>query len=230
MKRTLLIVLGVVFAGALGVAGQEPPPAKPLSLEQSEILNVFQSYKSALLQGDGETAARLVDADTLEYFRDIQGLALSADASVLKSRPFVDRLLVITIRHELDTKMLEEMGLEDLLRHAINAGWIAKASILQLDIGEITVVGDEASAVALVNGAAPPPAEGAEPLAYRFVDERGGWRFRFSSLVASLNRVISDFTAQMGAKEDDLIFTLVQAISGRQVLPEVWDTPLDGHP
>ena len=231
-KKTLIVVaIGLGLVGTVAVS-QQPGPAPQQaegapekSPEQAQVHEIFQTYKNALLQGDGETAARMVDADTFEYFRSIQSLALEGDAEAVKARAFVDRLLVVTMRHELDRETLASMGLEDLLRHAIESGWIAKASILQLGIGEVTVEGAEASAVALVNGTAPPAEEGIEPLAYEFVREEGEWKFRFSSLVEGLNHVISAFTAQMGANEDDMIFTLVQALSGRQVLPEIWDAP-----
>ena len=230
--RMTAVTAGVAVCALAGsvVMGQEPEPSPEASPEQAEVRDVFNSYKNALLQGDGESAARLVDSDTLEYFRSIQSLALEGDAESVKARAFVDRLLVVTMRHELDPETLAAMDLEDLLRHAIEAGWIAKASILQLGIGEVTVEGEEASAVALVNGVVPPAEEGVEPLSYAFVRENAEWKFRFSSLVEGLNHVISAFTAQMGADEDDMIFTLVQALSGRQVLPEIWDAPASAEP
>ncbi len=138
----------------------------------------------------------------------------------------MDRLLIVTMRHELEAEVLASMDLEGLLRHAIEAGWIAKASIRQLDIGEISIDGDQAIGVALNAGAIPaPPDPEVEPLSYAFVREDGVWKFRFGSLVASLNRVITEFAQQLGANEDDLIFTLVTALSGREVLPAIWSAP-----
>ena len=32
-----------------------------------------------------------------------------------------------------------------------------------------------------------------------------------------------NLAAQLGADEDDLIFTLVESLTGVEVLPEVWD-------
>jgi hypothetical protein len=119
------------------------------------------------------------------------------------------------------------MDLEGLLRHAIDAGWIGKQSIMGLGIGEITVDGDQASAVAVTPTSAQAEGEqAASELEYRFVREGGEWRFGFRSLVSSINQMISGLTKQMGTDQDALIFVLVEQLSGRKVLPEVWSMPL----
>ena len=58
----------------------------------------------------------------------------------------------------------------------------------------------------------------------------GEWRFRFRSLVESINQMISNLTSQMGTDQDQLIFVLVEQISGRKVLPEVWSLPSTSAP
>ncbi len=213
LKRLCLCLLPVVFAQG---------PA--LGEDTAEVIrSLFVDYKNALLEGDGATAARLVDQGTLDYFEEVKALSLEGSEAEIRSRPFVDRLLVITMRHELDRAELVEMDLESLLRHAVEAGWIGKQSIRQLDIGEVEVEDGAASALALTTGSQLPAAElGEEPLRYRFVFEEGSWRFRFHSLVENLNQIIAEFTAQLGTDEDALIFILVEQLSGRKVLPEVW--------
>lgn len=223
----LFMVAGLVLGQESKTPPQEAAPLEEVPDPETEAVRlVFEAYKRALLEGDGQAAAALVDASTLSYFGAIKDLAMSGSEEEVKARAFVDRLLIVTMRHELEVETLESMDLEGLLRHAIESGWIAKASIRRLDIGEITIDGDTARGVAKTAGAIPAPAEpGAEPLSYAFIREDGVWKFGFSSLVASLNKVITDFAQQMGANEDDLIFTLVQALSGRQVLPEIWSAP-----
>ena len=200
------------------------PLLGPEDTAADAVRSLFHDYKSALLEGDGATASRLVDQGTLEYFKQIKTLSLSGSEEEVRSRSFVDRLLIVTMRHELSVGELEEMDLENLLRHAVEAGWIGKQSIRQLELGEVEVEGATASALALTTGAQMPVAEaGAEPLRYRFVVEKGEWKFRFGSLVDNLNQIIAQLTAQLGTDEDALIFILVEQLSGRKVLPEVWE-------
>lgn len=225
------VLIALLLASSLvaALSARQPEETLPGS-DADAVREIFQAYKQALMDGEGGTAARLVDQGTLDYFQTLQALALSGSEVEVRARSFVDRLLVVTMRHELEREVLATMDLEDLLRHAVDAGWIGKASIAQLGIGAVDVVGDEATGVALTRGQVPPTVNGAVPLSYSFVRENGAWKFRFGSLVASLNSVITQFATQIGANEDDLIFTLVQAISGRPVLPEIWTTPGEEPP
>ena len=199
--------------------------AQAQSDDAAAVHDLFARYKTALLSADGATASRLVDRETFTYFDEIKSLALSGDEGSVRSRPFVDRLLIVTMRHELPAEELGGMNLEGLLEHAIDAGWIGKSSIAQLGIGEVTVDGDEAFAVAVTGGQTPADAALSDGLRYRFVREDGEWRFGFRSLVESINQVIANLTAQMGTDQDALIFILVEQLSGRKVLPEVWSLP-----
>lgn len=223
-RRSLLAA--PVIATLLAIA----TPASSQTDDAAAVRDLFTRYQAALLAGDGATATRLVDAETFAYFEEIKHLALSGDEDTVRKRPFVDRLLIVTMRHELPLAELQEMDLEGLLRHAIDAGWIGKQSIAQLGIGEITVEGEEATAVAVTPGQASAAASGVDPLLsealrYRFVRENGEWRFGFRSLVESINQMIAQLTSQMGTDQDGLIFVLVEQLSGRKVLPDVWSLP-----
>lgn len=200
------------------------PVAADEAADVAAIRDLFNRYKAALLSGDGATAARLVDSETLQYFEEIKGLALDGAEDAVRERPFVDRLLIVTMRHQLPAAELQDMDLEGLLKHAIDAGWIGKQSIMGLGIGEVTVDGDQATAVAVT----PTQSTGTETsseLRYRFVRDQGEWRFGFRSLVESINQMIAQITKQMGTDQDALIFVLVEQLSGRKVLPEVWSLP-----
>jgi hypothetical protein len=221
MQRSTVLV-GFLVSCALAL-----PFAPALSAQADDtaaIKDLFNRYKSALLTGDGATAARLVDRETFAYFEEIKGLALDGTEDAVRQRPFVDRLLIVTMRHELPKEELQSMDLEGLLKHAIDAGWIGKQSIMGLGIGAITVNGDEATAVAITPTQSP-GAQASSELQYRFVREAAEWRFGFRSLVTSINTMISQLTGQMGTDQDALIFVLVEQISGRKVLPEVWSLP-----
>ncbi len=215
MIKTLFAVVGLLLLPGVAVSQSDT----------EAVRSVFERYKQALLDGDGGLAAEMVDRETLVYFSELKGLALSADAATVAQRPFIDRLLIVTMRHELSVEQLQGMDLEDLLRHAIDNGWIAEASIRQLSMGEVSISGDEALGLAQAGGNSLGANDTAEPLYYRFRRQEGEWRFGFSSLVASLNRLVTEFAQQLGAQEDQMIFTLVEALSGRKVLPEIWDAP-----
>src|SRR5262245_40976229 len=181
------LLVGVALAAASTPAShaQPPPPQAPAGQtdDVAAVRALFNQYKTALLTGDGATAARLVDQETFAYFEEIKALTLDGAEDAVRERPFVDRLLIVTMRHELAKEQLQTMDLEGLPKHAIDAGWIGKQSIMGLGIGAITVDGDLATAVAITPSAAPPgqsPGTAASSeLQYRFVREQNEWRFGF---------------------------------------------------
>src|SRR5262245_6864488 len=96
------------------------PSARAQPDDVAAVRDLFNRYKTALLAGDGATAARLVDSETFAYFDEIKALTLTGTEEVVKKRPFVDRLLIVTMRHELPLDELRGMDLEGLLKHAID--------------------------------------------------------------------------------------------------------------
>ena len=224
MRKRSVLLQALLACGVLGLVSA---PALDAQDDVAAVRDLFNRYKAALLTGDGATAGRLVDQETFAYFEEIKALTLDGTEEAVRQRPFVDRLLIVTMRTELAKEQLQTMDLEGLLEHAIDAGWIGKQSIMGLGIGEITIDGDQATAVAITPTTT--QAQGAQAsseLQYRFVREQGEWRFGFRSLVSSINQMISGLTKQMGTDQDALIFVLVEQLSGRKVLPEVWSMPL----
>jgi hypothetical protein len=198
------------------------------------VRRVFESYTEALVRGDGALARELVDAGTLRYFDELKRLARAGSESEVKGRSFVDRLLIVSMRHALAPEIIADLTFEGLITTAMTEGWIQPETVAGLAMGAITVEGDRASGEAIAAGLPPPtpseqpaaaPGEPALGVSYLFACEDGEWKFRFGSLVDQLDRLVSELTRQLGAEEDALIFSLVEAFTGKKVLPEVWQPP-----
>ena len=118
------------------------------------------------------------------------------------------------------------MELADVIVRAMDLGWINQATIEQLAIGEVRIEGEEAFATARTRASLEDPAlaGGMDDLEYRFAYQDGEWRFRFSALISSIDEVMRNLAAQLNTDEDDLIFTLIESLTGVEVLPEVWQT------
>lgn len=220
MRSVVAFALAGAMWAAPGAAGAD---------DAREIRRVFEAYRSALTTGAGQEAAGLVDAATFSYFDGLKGLALEGDEATVRARPFVDRLLIVSMRQAVPPTELVDLDLGGLMNKALGEGWISPQTVSQLDIGEVVVEGDFATAKAVSLNPMVSFEEG-EPMLYEFRREQGAWRFAFSSLVASLNRLVEEFTAELGTDQDDLIFLLVQNLTGRPVLPEVWQQPAGGTP
>ena len=230
-KRRLLAWAVLAFStvsislALVGRAGEEPTGQPE---DATLIRKVFEDYKAALIAGDGEAAVALVDQGTLDYFAELKRLSLEGSEKEVRRGPFIDRLLVVTIRHLFQPDQVAALGLDELIQRAVGEGWISPTTVAQLEIGEVSIDGDLATAEVLTavgvasSNDTPSAVQG---LTYRFVREEHGWRFGFSSLVEGLNGVISQFTEMLGTEEDALIFLLVENLSGQKVLPEIWQTP-----
>ena len=193
---------------------------------EAAVRATFEAYRQALMAGDGELAASLVDRETGEYYRQLKRLVLEGSKEEVRQRTFVDRFLVVAFRHQFASDELAAMELADVIVRAMDLGWINSTAIEQLAVGPIRVEGNEAVAAArtLASLEDPSLAGGMDELEYRFVNEDGQWKFRFSSFVSSIDGVMRNLAAQLGADEDDLIFTLVESLTGVEVLPEVWES------
>lgn len=227
LERGLAVAVLTLAQGA-PAAGQ--PGLLELDPDVLAVRRVFDGYKTALMSADGASARRLVDQATLDYYQRVKDLALEADAETMKGETFINRLLVVTLRQELAPEVLADMEFEDLVVHAVSRGWIGQEAVEQIEMGRVKVQGDDATAEARIAGRDdvaqdPTAAGGLAALSYRFTREDGQWKFRFSTLVESLNETVSQLSAQLGTQEDDLIFTLVEALSGKPVLPEIWERP-----
>ncbi len=193
---------------------------------EAAVRATFEAYRQALMAGDGELAASLVDRETGEYYRQLKRLVLEGSEEEVRQRTFVDRFLVVAFRHQFASDELAAMELADVIVRAMDLGWINSTAIEQLAVGAIRVEGNEAMAAARTRASLEDPslAGGMDELEYRFVNEDGQWKFRFSSFVSSIDAVMRNLAAQLGADEDDLIFTLVESLTGVEVLPEVWES------
>ena len=193
---------------------------------EAAVRATFEAYRQALMAGDGGVAASLVDRETGEYYRQLKRLVLEGSEEEVRQRTFVDRFLVVAFRHQFASDELAAMELADVIVRAMDLGWINSTAIEQLAVGAIRVEGNEAMAAARTRASLEDPslAGGMDELEYRFVNEDGQWKFRFSSFVSSIDAVMRNLAAQLGADEDDLIFTLVESLTGVEVLPEVWES------
>ena len=220
--RPMVVAAALVLVAA-PLAAQPPTPESGDA--EAAVRATFEAYRQALIAGDGERAAALVDRETGDYYRELKRLVLDGGEEEVRQRTFVDRFLIVAFRHQFDAAELTGMDLADVIVRAMEIGWINGAAIEQLAVGEVRIEGNEAFAAARTRASLEDPALGGgiDELEYRFVNEGGTWKFRFSALVSSIDEVMRNLAEQLGADEDDLIFTLVESLTGVEVLPEVWD-------
>jgi len=204
------ILLTLVLLLPLPAAAQE---------EAAAVRDSFLFYKTAILTGDGETAAELVTQRTHALYRGFADSALTLDKPGLDALHVMDRISVMQLRHQMTRRQLESMSGEEIVAYAVDNGWIGKDGAARLQVGDFTVDGSFATAPIL-------GADGKETLLrMRFAREDGVWRLDLVEMMALTRVAIAQAIRQTGLSEDEFILFALEATSGRRPGPEIWNPP-----
>ena len=187
--------------------------------DEEAIHQAFQRYKNAILEQDGGRAAGLVTRNTLAYHGDMRDMAIDAGPEEVLGRRIVDRLTIALYRILLDVQSLRQMSARELFVFAVDEGLIgSRSDVTGLEIGDITVSGDTASADAV--------SESQETrLEWEFRREGDQWKLDLEALFAISNLVLQDVARDAGLTENQLIYQTLEARTGQRVTSEIWDRP-----
>lgn len=203
-------LLALVLLLPLPAAAQE---------EAAAVRESFIDYKTAILEGDGETAAELVTERTHALYRGFADSALTLDKAGLDGLHVMDRMSVLQLRHQMTRQQLESMSGEEIVAYAVDHGWIGKDGAARLQVGEFTVDGSAATAPVLGG-------DGKETLLrMRFAREDGVWRFDLVEAMALVRVTMAQAIRQTGLSEDAFILVFLEAASGQKPGPEIWSPP-----
>ncbi|HEY7366630.1 MAG TPA: hypothetical protein VIE37_21240 [Methylomirabilota bacterium] len=183
--------------------------------EEELVRRTFQAYKEAILQQRGQSAVAQVNRATLQYYARMKALALEGpEKDVRQLRP-MNKIMVLSLRHRVSADRLRAMTPEDIFIHGVDQGWIGKNSVLESDIGQTRVFGNDASAD-YVKGGKP------TPLKFRFTKEDGRWKVDLTALTPMADQGMSMLIKKQGVDEDAFIVGLVESVSGKKVSPSIW--------
>jgi hypothetical protein len=192
---------------------------------EEEILRCFADYRAAMLGDDGAAAAELVSSRSIEYFGEMQRLALYASSETVRLQSLTNQLQILTFRHRIDAEKLRSMSPKQLFAYTVSRGWTGKDGAIELELGEIRVEGDLASAEVLRNGHS-------TPIEYRYVREQNRWLWDLRPALEESNRGFELLATQRETDEESLLLSLVESTSGRKTPPTIWnplfETPVEG--
>lgn len=149
----------------------------------------------------------------------MKSLALKGQEKEVRLLSPMNKIMVLSLRHRIPVDVLRAMTPEEVFAHAVNQGWIGKDSVLDSDIGQLRVFGNDASAE-YVKGGKP------TPLKYRFTKEDEKWRIDLTALMPVGDQAMSMLIKKEGLDEDAFIISLIESVSGEKVSPSIWQPPL----
>lgn len=215
MRRTIktLVIVALLFTSH-SVSRAQGAQAE----EEKLIRRAFLTYKGAILQKQGQSAVALVDRGTLGYYARMKALALEGQEQEVRQLAPMSKIMVLSLRHRVSLNELRSMTPEELFAHGVNQGWVGKNSVLDSDIGRLQVFGNDASAEYVKAGKP-------TPLKYRFTKEDGKWKIDLTALMPMADQAMSMLIKQEGLDEDTFLVGLIESVSGKKVLPSIWQPP-----
>lgn len=183
--------------------------------ESGRVAEAFEAYRRAILDGDGEAAYGLVDDETHRYYAEMLGHVLDSPREQVEQLGFMDRMMVLIIRHQVEAGRLLEMDGAGLFRHAVDQGWVGKASVENLSIGQVEFDGDTATAAAM--------AEGRESgMTFQFRQRDGRWAMSLVDLLGQAEEAMRQAVERSGMGENEFILAVIEQASGKAPTDSVW--------
>jgi hypothetical protein len=185
------------------------------SADETKIRDAFSGYKNAIMKGKGEEAVTFVDRNTIAYYQEMLTIALDGDSAKLAGLPVIDKLTVFTIRHKVPKADVISSNGRDFFVYSINHGMVGKNSVAAIELSDISVSGNNATASVKSGGQK-------TPLAFGFNNENGSWKLDITSIFAKTNEGIGMMLKQNEMTELDFVFKALESLTGRPVEDSIW--------
>ena len=183
--------------------------------ETEAIKQAFSTYRSAILSGNGATAAELVTQSTLAFYDETRRLALFGDAKTVQEQSLVTQIQILTFRLRVPSEKLESLTARELVAYSIDQGWIGKDSVLQLQPGAVHTEGDVALLKVVVDGKE-------IDIGFRLERKAGTWRLNLLPTLKLANTSFQMIAKQQGVSERELLLVLMESSLGRKIGDEAW--------
>jgi hypothetical protein len=205
LKKTFTALI-LFFAFAVSAYGQS---------DEELVREAFENYKSSILNNNGNEAVKYVDSRTIEYYSHILDLVKNADSAKVESLPFLDRLLVLSIRHRTSKENILSLDGKGLLILAIENGMVGKSSVENNSIGKVTIDDSFARGQFVFNGQE-------EQIYFDFYKEDGQWKLDLTSLFPLSAQVLEQLIYEDGQDENEFLFTFLEMVTGKKPGAEIW--------
>jgi hypothetical protein len=207
--------LRLAIAFAIGVGGFSTAALGSTADEAQMVRQVFEKYKQAVLSDNGEAAASLLSQGTIDYYGDMQQLAVCASPQEVRNQSMVNRMQVLLLRWRVPPDVLPQMSELELVTYAVNQGWIGKSGVVTVDIGDVTVSDSVALAQVLKN-------DQPSRIKFQFLKESGAWKLDLQPLLQVSNLAFKELAILAEIEENEFIFRLLESVEGRQPTEQIW--------
>jgi len=213
---TSLSLVVLALAACPGIDESARPPSEHgVAQDWADIRETFGRYKDALKARDGEAAADLVSAETLDYYEEMRQVAARAGPTEIRKHSLMNRLLITRMRIGIRLAALRKMTGREVFALGVEEGWSDAENTSRQELGEIKVDGDVANATQKTG----------LPSSYDFHREQGQWKLDLGAVIASVNFAFKQAAKESGQTENEFLFALLESATGRRVTQAIWRKP-----
>jgi hypothetical protein len=203
LRLSLLIVLTLLL-GSCKDEGKE------------DILDVFDAYKAALRDKNGEAAVAVMDEKYFDDFQFILSAARTAPREkVFRMRPS-ERTRIVSLRNRLTPEELKALDARAAIKAIISRG--NESSDLDIQLGRITFKHPRAFAPLWIEGIE-------TKFRLEFIKANNIWKLDPACFDESLDVNLVKRAARINQREDAIILDRESQSSGKRVNDSVWDPP-----
>lgn len=206
-----------LLATTISVFAQEAEEPKiDVEKAKKEIVNVFTTYKNAIVKNDVKTAVLQLDKSSFNYYDEILNTSLRADEAQINQLELLDRLMVLSVKHRVPKDKLITMDGKDLLIYALENDIINNNRVETMGIGDIDVNGDIAYGQFLQNNQ-----NIALYLGFSF--DQSQWRLDITSLAEPTGFAIRKLVEMQNKTENEVIIMMIESSTpGQKVSKDIW--------
>lgn len=194
-------------------------PAAHAADPRTEVRQVFEDYRAALMERQGAIAAFLVTPETQAFYETARRAALDAGREAMDALPLAQALLALRLRHDLGAERLRSMAGEEIIAEAVERGIVRASGLRAMRLGPVAVGGDTAVAEQL------DPAGRPLGVVWRFERIGGLWRVDLRPSLAAADALMQKMLRDSGLSRKVFLERLVTMSSERPVTEELWRPP-----
>ena len=216
-RPIVFLIFGLIFAF---------PPVVSAAGEADAVRQSFHALKAALLQNQGDEAARLVSRSTLALSEKARDLALYGSKAELEAQPTAMLAAALSLRQSIGAQKLRSLPPHDLVAYVVDTNLTRDGPVAGIDLGGVNV--NHTNAVANVVSERPFPVS-----QLQFAKEGGFWKLDLSD-IAYGQTALDDFVAALApnnnavqkSMRNELILAMISANTGTGVDGSIWQPPL----
>lgn len=183
--------------------------------DKAAIRLTMRQIEDANLASDGQMAASLFTAKSIERYPRLIQLAIHGTRSQLEALDAWDLDEVLRIRLLGNRKDYENLGAREYVAYATSKGWYVLPDYEYVELDRIAVNGDTGSAREVYTGEA-------TGFRLRFERENGVWKFDEESWRQGYNDTIAELADDEGLTIAEYLLAELEASTGKTAPPDIW--------